>query len=277
MNIHNKKHLNLLFPQWQGSGPSNVLYHGAKRLQAFFSDIDFRTINVPETRTLETFNNILGYSDIVSQLEEAVSLVKNFKPESIFTLGGDCAVELAPVSYLNHYYNNDLALLWFDAHGDLNTPESSLSRHFHGMPLRTLLGEGDPQITDRCLSLIKPDQVIMAGIRELDEPEQAFLDTTPIDILKVKELESDPACLVNKIKDKGFRRVYIHIDLDVLDPEAYQNTKHPTADGLFPETLCRIISLLNDEFNVAGCSILEFIQIKDQGLNQIQKFLSPFL
>ena len=57
-------------------------------------------------------------------------------------IGGTCGAEIAPVAYLNNHYESDLAILWFDAHGDLNTPKTSLSGHFHGMVLRTLLGEG---------------------------------------------------------------------------------------------------------------------------------------
>ncbi len=274
MKLNDKKHLNLLFPQWQGSGPSNILFKGAATLSNYLNEIEFQRISVPEEESLELAENILGYASVLSQLEEAVDFLKSFGPESILTIGGDCAVELAPVSWLNRQYGQDMALVWFDAHGDLNTPESSPSKHFHGMPLRTLLGEGDRQILSQCSSIVKPDQVIMAGLRVLDEPEREFLDNTHIDCISVDDLETDPGCLVKAIQEKGFSNVYVHIDLDVLDPEIYKNTKHPTPDGLTPETLCRAISRVSEKLNITGTSLLEFIPQKKQGLCEIRDIIN---
>ena len=62
------------------------------------------------------------------------------KPDKILTVGGGCGIEIPIVSYFSEKYKN-LDVLWFDAHGDLNTPESSPSKYFHGMPLRFLLEE----------------------------------------------------------------------------------------------------------------------------------------
>lgn len=133
-------------------------------------------------------------------------------------------MEPAPVSWLNRYYDGDLAVIWFDAHGDLNTPASSPSKHFHGMPLRALLGEGDPVV-----------------------------------VKEVAELTSDSGSLVEAVREKGIGQVYIHIDLDVLEPRIYPNIKHPTANGLSPEELLGLLSGLAAEFRIAGCSILEYL------------------
>jgi arginase len=184
-------------------------------------------------------------------------------PVFFFAVGGDCSVELAPVSWLNRYYKNDMTLIWFDAHGDLNTQLSSPSKLFHGMPLRILLGGGDPQILDRCLSIVRPAQVIMAGMQELDELEQVLLDQHPIDCVSVEDFEADLDILLETIRKKRFSNVYIRVDLDVLDPGRYKNTKHPTPKGLDPETLYRLIILLNGRYTIVGCSILKFIPIRD--------------
>ena len=60
-------------------------------------------------------------------------------PDIVVTVGGTCGVEAAPVAYLNERYDGNLAVVWFDGHGDLNSPATSPSGHFHGMVLRTLL------------------------------------------------------------------------------------------------------------------------------------------
>lgn len=100
----------------------------------------------------------LGYKEVLKQLKNACTLIDGVKPDTIFTVGGDCGVELLSVSYLNKRYNGALAVIWFDAHGDLNTPASSPIKKFHGMPLRALLGEGDEEIVRQCFSKLKAGQ-----------------------------------------------------------------------------------------------------------------------
>ncbi|NUS03623.1 MAG: arginase family protein, partial [Nonomuraea sp.] len=60
----------------------------------------------------------------------------------VVTAGGDCGVELEPVAAARRRFGERLVVVWFDAHGDLNTPDSSPSGAFHGMVLRALTGEG---------------------------------------------------------------------------------------------------------------------------------------
>ncbi len=120
------KNLYLLFPQWQGSGKSQELYKGAKLLQKELSeDLNFAEINVSLVKNLKLEHDILGYAIIKRQLNSAIEIIKQHKPEKIFTIGGDCGVELAPVSYLNKNLNGGLGIIWIDAHGDLNTSSSS--------------------------------------------------------------------------------------------------------------------------------------------------------
>ena len=134
--------LNLFFPQWQGAARLE-LYEGAKLLYPLFSDrLLFTKIFTSETYSLATAASIFGYSQIHSQLLEAVQAIPALQPKRIFTLGGDCGVEIAPVSWLNQQHGEALTVIWLDAHGDLNTPASSPSGHFHGMPLRLLLEIG---------------------------------------------------------------------------------------------------------------------------------------
>ncbi len=157
MEINHPSHLNLLFPQWQGSGPSNRLFYGPNSL-AHTCPINFLPIPVKEKEQLVVSRDILGYEPIVSQLDRAKRTIQERNPKSVMVIGGDCGVELAPVSFMNHLHRGNLALVWLDAHADLNTPGSSPSKHFHGMPLRTLCGEGEQTILDHCFSFLSPNR-----------------------------------------------------------------------------------------------------------------------
>ena len=169
-----------------------------------------------------------------------------------------------------------MALVWFDAHGDLNTPANSPSGHFHGMPLRTICGEGDPAILKECFSILSGDQVILAGGRQFDPPEQIFINKNRIPNLSCSTLESKTAVLSDVIVKKGFKHVYIHIDLDVLDPKTYTNIKHPTPGGISIDTLQSHIRDLSKRLDVVGMGIVEFVPKNGSGLQEIEQIIHEF-
>ncbi len=257
MKINHPSHLNLLFPQWQGAGPSNRLFYGPNSL-ANTCPINFVPIPVKEKEQLVVSRDILGYGAIVSQLDRAKRTIEALNPKSVMVIGGDCGVELAPVSFMNHLHVGNLALVWLDAHADLNTPESSPTKHFHGMPLRTLCGEGEQTILDHCFSFLSPNQIILAGAREFDPAEHEFIRDHSMTQVAVQEMAADPKSILREIQKKGFDHVYIHIDMDVLDPKDYPHVKHPTPHGLKRKTLENILSQIASSFHVAGLGIVEF-------------------
>ena len=180
-----KYHMNLFFPQWQGAGQTDELYRGAMEIkEKYIKSSILCEIDVSTGENKEIENNILGYQTILEQLKQANRIISTEDPDRIFTIGGGCDVEISPVSYLNRKLEGDLTVLWIDAHGDLNTPESSPSKNFHGMPLRVLLGEGDPGTLAAAFSALCPEQMVMIGQRDLDEPEREYIEK--------KQNRSDP-------------------------------------------------------------------------------------
>ena len=152
--------LRLFFPQWQGSGSERAkeLLTGVMSLKSLLPS-SMTELETEDVNT-ETANNILHYADIVLNLEEALHIIQEANPKRLVTIGGDCGVDAAPITYLNKVYK-DLAVVWIDAHADLNTPESSPSKSFHGMVLRAILGEGDTVILEKLPSRVFPDAVFL--------------------------------------------------------------------------------------------------------------------
>ncbi len=273
-NLMNINVLNLLFPQWQGSGISNELYFGAKTIENHFSGkIKFSEVAVSTETNVKTENGIFAYSSIVEQLNRACQIIEDGSPEKVLTIGGDCGVELAPVSFLNRQYSGDMAVIWLDAHGDLNTPEESLSHHFHGMPLRTLLGDGDNKIVESCFSTISPNQIILVGGRDYDQAEQEYIEKEKIGNFSVSQVSKDCRRIIELIQSMGFNNLYIHIDLDVLDPGYFPYVKCPTKNGLSFETLIKTISELKGNFPVVGLGIVEYVADGDTGIENIKELL----
>ncbi len=252
------KHLNLLFPQWQGSGPVNALYHAAMALAKRCPDTRFTPVPVPENEPLEISRGILGYDSILSQMTEAAGIVEQAAPTFILTIGGDCGIEPVPVSYLNRIHDGNFTLVWLDAHADLNTPDSSPSGDFHGMPLATLMGMGDTTLCNTCFSTLRPDQVILAGVRAMDPAEARLTKDQGITRINAREMEADSSALTRAIREKGNHPVYIHIDLDVLDPKMYPYIRHPEPGGLMPDTLAAILDDIKSACTVAGLGLMEF-------------------
>ena len=251
--------LNLLFPQWQGAG--NIrLYEGAKRLYGFLPSREpFVEVPVTSTYSIAATENVLGLNQISAQLSCAADIISQRDPERIFTLGGDCGVEVAPISYLNRKHN-ELAVIWLDAHGDLNTPASSPSKHFHGMPLRSLLGQGNTHITSQAFSTLVPSQIFLVGTRELDKPERAFIKQNGLRIFSASSVnkgQNEP--LLAAISAAGFRKIYIHLDLDVLEPTDFPHVACRTPGGIRVSCLKQLLSGLIGRFESVGASVLEFL------------------
>ena len=252
--------LNLFFPQWQGSGKFE-LYQGAKLLYESLHDrISFTEISTSLTYSLTIDESILGYSQIFSQLLEACRVIQAHNPERILTVGGDCGVEIAPVSFLNKKYDEALAVLWLDAHGDLNTPSSSPSSHFHGMPLRVLLGEGKTDIVEQAFSTLRSNQVFLIGSRDFDLPERSFIQQSDLSVFSAKVIndrEYEP--LFSTLEKAGFDKLYIHLDLDVIEPEEFPDVACPIPGGIHIDRLKNLLVCLKDSFDIVGFSVLEFL------------------
>ncbi|NLN49913.1 MAG: arginase family protein [Clostridiales bacterium] len=258
----NNKFLKLLFPQWQGSVEDKNLYNGVQLIkEQLLKGENFEEIPVSLDESLVKKNNIIGYDVIFKQLNEAVDILNKHNPDKIFLVGGDCGTELAPVTYLNKKLNGDLFVIWIDAHGDLNTPESSPSKAFHGMPLRAILGDGDPAILDLCYSKLSADQVSYAGGRDFDQPEIDYIKANNIKILSVEDIKNNVIDL-NYIKGKGYSNVYIHLDLDALDPGVFPDLMLPVPDGFDFDTVFKFVKNLKGNYNIAGFSIQEFSPIE---------------
>ena len=152
------------------------------------------------------------------------------RPRKVVIVGGGCGSSYIPISYLNALYDSDLAVFWLDAHADLNTQKTSPSGLFHGMVLRHLLGDGEQSFIDILPSTISSEQIQLVGTRNLDPAEEDFIRTkhvtshlahgAPFDISKRAKMATK------------HRRAFIHLDLDVLNPELFPWVCCPTPGGL---------------------------------------------
>ncbi len=217
---------------------------------------------------LATEGGIVGRDAIVRNARSCVEILEACQSPMVFTLGGTCGIELGPVSHLNRVHGGQMAVVWLDAHGDLNTPATSPSGHFHGMSLRTLLGEGDPEIVSLSQPSLLPEQVFLVGVRDLDPAEQEYVASSG---LSVFDVHTTGHHLAAQIRSAGFRRVYVHLDLDVLEPGDFDEVIYPVSDGMRYERLLDILGALTELTTVVGSSLLEFVPGENPQLEKLRE------
>jgi len=253
------KHLNLLIPQWQGGGLDKSTYFGGIEIRDnYMQGLLFSEVNINTADSFVTRNNIFGYDHIYHQLKQAKDIIEELDPDTILTIGGGCDADVVPIAYLNRRYNHELTFLWFDAHGDLHTPETSESHLFYGMPLRLVLGEGDKDFLALLGSKIGKSQLVMLGTREIDRAEERFVNENSITVLTCADIENNLNDVVKCIGSFGNSKLYLHIDLDVLEPTEFPYVPLPVKDGLKIRVFERLIAELHRDFEIVGLGIYEY-------------------
>ncbi|MEV4490172.1 arginase family protein [Micromonospora coxensis] len=242
--------------QWQGSGSPTAqrLRRGAAELAALISAGEHVRIDVSDEPGTAR-EGVAALDVLVRNLSAVRAAQTTMVGRTTVTVGGDCGVELAPVEAALARHGAGLAVVWFDAHGDLNTPASSPSGAFHGMVLRTLLGEGPPALLPT--RTLRPAQLVLAGVRALDPGERDVVDGSAIAHVEVAQL-TDPSTLVDAVAATGATAVYVHIDLDVLEPEVFTSVGTKEPHGLSPDHLAAAVGALAGRFSIAGLGITEY-------------------
>lgn len=140
-------------------------------------------------------------------------------------LGGDCLVSIGAVAGLRRALESDFGITWFDAHGDFNTPQTTLSGYLGGMPLACCCGRGLESLRQASGldQLMNEANVVMLGIHDLDAPERELLATTPVRII-------DPGEVPSFVPDS--RPTYLHFDIDCMDPSLAPGVNYLTPNGL---------------------------------------------
>ena len=249
--------LSLLLAEWQGYGLDASVAGGARAIADLFGRDKFVEVETPDQEALSVEDGVLGLSSIAARAARTLDVIRERRPSRIFTAGGTCGVELAPVAYLNDRYRGDLAVIWFDAHGDLNTPQSSPSGRFHGMILRTLMGAGPASLVGLLPRRLAPNQIILAGTRDLDRDEATFISDLAVSLLTPADLLV-PDRIAGRVRASGFTRLYVHLDLDVIDPAEFPDSLVHAPGGVSMEHVADAIRDLARAFEVVGFSTVEF-------------------
>jgi arginase len=169
-------------------------------------------------------------------------------------LAGVCSSSLGIVAGLRS--PSDLGVVWFDAHGDFNTPETTPTGFFDGMPLAMLTGSGWAGLRAGVEGLrpVEEGNVVLVGARDLDPPEQERLERSGVRWVRPGE-PLDPALdsLASRVRD-----VYVHVDLDVLDPAECQANRYRSPGGPTAAEVAAAIAEVARRFTIRAAAITAY-------------------
>lgn len=178
-------------------GPDAIRYAGLQeRLENLGMNAqDIGNIDVPaidlkkfnsEQQGLRNYDEIISVSNVLSEKVEQTIVNHRFP----LVLGGDHSIAVGSISGISKHYEN-LGVIWYDAHGDLNIPEESPSGNIHGMPLRILLGDGPSDLVNLNNSQpkLKPENIVLIGMRDLDKGEREYIKAQNIKTYTMADID----------------------------------------------------------------------------------------
>lgn len=187
-----------------------------------------------------------------------------------FIVGGDHSIALGSISGVSKYFNKNFAIVWFDAHGDINTFETSESKNVHGMPLASLMGYGDETFKNLYYNDIKinEDNVYHIGGRDIDSGEKSFIENTNMNMfypkdLKEKGLDSVINNILNNLNNKNINAIHISFDLDFIDSKYVPGTGTRVENGFTVDESKYLLKKLVESGLVKSMDLVELNPILD--------------
>lgn len=186
-------------------------------------------------------------------------------------IGGDHALGLGSISGVSKHFDN-IAVVWIDAHGDINTPETSPSGNVHGMPLSAAMGVGYSTLRNLYFEgrKVKPKNVHIIGVRDLDEGEVMLAKEENINLYTMEEIKEKGLSavldkMIRKIKGSHVDAVHMSFDLDAMDGELVPGTGLPIPDGFTEDQVKDIFKSLLDTGLVSSMDLVELNPVLDKG------------
>jgi len=231
-----------------GAGPDRLLDEGAvEALETAGHEVDVVRV-VPQA---ESTNEIGASFEIVRRVSDAVSRAVEDGAYPI-VLSGNCLSSVGIVAGLG----GDVGIVWLDAHADFNTPESSPSGFTDGMGLAVLTGSSWTTLRETVpgYRIVPEENAVLVGIRDVDDGEQARLDGSPLQVV-APGVDVEPALetLRGRIED-----VYLHIDLDVLDPSEGQANHYAAPGGLTADAVEQVVSAVTGRLSVRAAALTSY-------------------
>lgn len=251
-------------------GPSAIRYAGLTRtLQELgYTAEDSGNINIPGHCSLKSSKLRERLAPIRHGCEAAYELGREAiqNGEIPLFLGGDHSSSIGTIGGVTD--NGPAGIIWIDAHGDFNTPQTSTSCNVHGMALAILMGRGPSELVNvgRPGTKVLPEHVVMIGVRDLDLEERMELRRSGCTVFTMRDIDETGmhSVLLKTLKKlDGLDRLHVSLDMDVMDPTTAPGVGTPCRGGLTYREGQLIMETIADCGKLQSVDIMEINPILD--------------
>ncbi|MDN4495229.1 arginase [Ureibacillus aquaedulcis] len=256
-------------------GPSAIRYADvSERLQALGYEVKDEgdiIVKRPMNNTqLDTnLKNLKEVVEVCTQLSDKVSEVIG-QGRFPLVLGGDHSIAIGTLAGLAAHYDN-LGVIWYDAHADLNTPATSPSGNIHGMPLAVSIGLGDERLVTigGPAPKIKPGNIIIIGARSVDPGERDLIREKGIKVYTMHEIDRMGMTRIIEdsiayLKERKVDGVHLSLDLDGIDPLYTPGVGTPVPGGITYRESHLAMEMLEEEGIITSAEFVEVNPILDE-------------
>jgi arginase len=255
-------------------GPSAIRYAGiVERLKPLFEEVhDLGDIPIGRPEVVVDKESNLRNLDLVAEKSTLLAKKVDAAVESgafPLVLGGDHSIAIGTLAGVSKHYKN-LGVIWYDAHGDLNTAETSPSGNIHGMPLAASIGLGHRLLTDigGYSPKVRPENVVIIGARALDDGEKDLIKEIGMKVYTMHEIDRLGMAKVMEetiayLKDKT-DGVHLSLDLDGLDPNDAPGVGTPVIGGISYRESHLAMEMLEEAKIITSAEFVEVNPILDE-------------
>jgi arginase len=206
-----------------------------------------------------------GLADIVAKTldEDLVPLV----------LGGDHSIAVGTTAGAAIHFNKKskrIGVIWLDAHGDMNTPDSSPSGNIHGMPLASIMGYGPPELTKLAgiTPMVEPRSVALVGIRDLDSKERRLMKESGVHVFTMRDIDErgmrEVMAEALRFTTDDTAGVSVSLDMDFVDPTDAPGVGTPVRGGVTYREAHLALEMIADSESMVSFELVEINPVIDE-------------
>lgn len=258
------KTLRLIHPQWHGGITDNWMpanleggkfegYHSASVLLKAMMPQDkssSETVSIPLSR--EIGSGVGGqndYDDMLKQTRVVSDIILSHAPEKIVTLAGDSSATVIPLGYLNGYYMKDICVIWIDANPDINVP--------YTMALMAWLGKLSEDFKRLWPTMVPSSRLLIVGYRAWNQSLKEWQDDLGMKGISPVQAANDSSVILDWIRQTGKNKVFVHLDLSVLDPFELFTSQSRERQGMKMAEAVRVVNDIAETFDLVGITVVE--------------------
>jgi len=258
------KVLRLIHPQWHGGVLENWNPAGMKDSKHQVYDIgvgvlnmmmpqgdqDKETVIIPLSQEICDGDQVsTEYDDMLKQTKVVSDIIRQRAPERIVTLAGDASATVIPLGYLNGYHLKDTSLVWIDANPDVTVP--------YTMALMAWLGKRSEDFKSLWPTMVPASRILIVGYRAWNQSLKEWQEDLGMKGISPLQVADDSTLILDWLKEKGKKKVYVHLDLSVLDPYELFTSNSKSKNGIKTAQLVRVINDIAAAYDLVGMTVVE--------------------